>query len=146
VLSAEEFARQGCKVYATARKVEKMSGLSSFIEQLELDVLSDVSVKKAVEAIIEREGRIDILVNNAGMGATSEFLFNDSLTIDTVCSPCMAVPILDIDLELFKRAVDTNLFAIVRLTQAVVPHMAKRKSGLVINIGSISGGLMYVYL
>jgi 1-acylglycerone phosphate reductase len=52
-----------------------MSGLSSSIEQLELDVLSDISVKKAVEAIIEREGRIDILVNNAGMGATGELLF-----------------------------------------------------------------------
>jgi 1-acylglycerone phosphate reductase len=78
VLSAEEFARQGCKVYATARKAEKMSGLSSSIEQLELDVLSDVSIKKAVEAIIEREGRIDILVNNAGMGATSGLLFMTS--------------------------------------------------------------------
>jgi 1-acylglycerone phosphate reductase len=51
-----------------------MSGLSSGIEQLELDVLSDDSVQKVVEAIIRREGRIDILINNAGMGATSRLI------------------------------------------------------------------------
>jgi NADP-dependent 3-hydroxy acid dehydrogenase YdfG len=73
--SAEDFARRGCKVYATARKVEKMSGLSASIEQLELDVLDDTSVKKAVAVIIEREGRIDILVNNAGMGSVSQYTF-----------------------------------------------------------------------
>jgi NADP-dependent 3-hydroxy acid dehydrogenase YdfG len=50
-----------------------MSGLSASIEQLELDVLDDTSVKNAVAAIIEREGRIDILVNNAGMGSVSQY-------------------------------------------------------------------------
>jgi 1-acylglycerone phosphate reductase len=75
MLSAEEFARRGCRVYATARKAEKMSGLSVSIEQLELDVLTDSSVQMAVDAVVQCEGRIDILVNNAGMDAASTYSF-----------------------------------------------------------------------
>lgn len=63
----EEFARQGCKVYATSRRVETI-GQSSFpsVERLALDVTEDESVNKAVEYIIDKEGRLDIVVNNAG--------------------------------------------------------------------------------
>jgi short-subunit dehydrogenase len=53
------------------------------------------------------------------------------------------VPILDVTLNRFTRTFDTNVFSIVRMSQAVVPHMAGRKSGLVINVGSIAG-IVYV--
>ncbi|KAI0040808.1 NAD(P)-binding protein, partial [Auriscalpium vulgare] len=67
---AQTFAANGCKVYATARNVEKMSGLKvSNIELLALDVKSDASVKEVIDTIIEKEGRIDIVVNNAGIAA-----------------------------------------------------------------------------
>ena len=42
------------------------------IERLRMDVMDDASVKAAIEAVIEREGRIDTLVNNAGMTCTGE--------------------------------------------------------------------------
>jgi 1-acylglycerone phosphate reductase len=48
--------------------MEKMKTLRSDVERLELDVLSDESVHRAVTTVIEREGAIDILINNAGAG------------------------------------------------------------------------------
>ncbi|KAF6766612.1 hypothetical protein DFP72DRAFT_867129 [Ephemerocybe angulata] len=116
----EEFARQGCKVYATSRRVETIAE-SSFpsIERLPLDVTSDESVAKAVEHIIEQDGKLDILVNNAGA--------------------LVPGPLLDLDIDDVKRSFDLNTVSILRVSKAVVPHMAKRHSGLIINIGSVVG-------
>jgi NADP-dependent 3-hydroxy acid dehydrogenase YdfG len=69
---AEEFASRGCRVFATARSITKMRGLSSGIQQIQLDVLSDESVEKAVQTIIDKEGRIDCLVNSAGANRIGE--------------------------------------------------------------------------
>ena len=64
----DEFARRGCKVYATSRKVESIGDFQhDTVEKLALDVTSDEDVQKAVEHILEVEGKIDIVVNNAGM-------------------------------------------------------------------------------
>ena len=69
VYRCEQFAEQGCKVYATARNIEKMQGFThAGIEKLTLDVKNDEDVKRVVEDVIDREGSIDILVNNAGVG------------------------------------------------------------------------------
>ena len=63
----EEYAARGCKVYATARKVEAMESFKHPVERLKLDVTSDENVQEVVKTIIEKEGKIDILVNNAGV-------------------------------------------------------------------------------
>lgn len=64
----EEFARQGCKVYASSRRTETIADFAdSNIEKLSLDVTSDESVQKALAEIVEKEGKIDIVVNNAGV-------------------------------------------------------------------------------
>lgn len=66
--SCEEFAEQGCIVYATARNVEKMEGFKhDSIRTVALDVTSDEQVESAVKKIVDDEGRIDVLVNNAGV-------------------------------------------------------------------------------
>ncbi|KAI0652432.1 NAD-P-binding protein [Trametes meyenii] len=115
-----EYASQGCKVYATARRLEAMSTLThSNIEHLRLDITDETSVKTVVDTIVEKEGRIDILVNNAGM----------------TCSG----PVIDVDLERIKQTYDTNVFGIIRTAKAVIPHMAARKSGTIVNIGSVVG-------
>lgn len=68
VCRADEYAAQGCKVYATARKLESMATFQHpSIEKLTLDVLSDEQVTSVVKTIIEKEGQIDVLVNNAGV-------------------------------------------------------------------------------
>ena len=69
----KEFAAKGCKVYATARRVEAMSTLTHpSIERTRLDVTDEASVQSVVDGIVEKEGRIDILVNNAGVTCSGE--------------------------------------------------------------------------
>lgn len=65
--SCEEFAQQGCKVYATARKLESIGEFrGKTIEKLALDVNSDEGVNNVVQHIANTEGKIDLVVNNAG--------------------------------------------------------------------------------
>ncbi|OBZ78692.1 NADPH-dependent 1-acyldihydroxyacetone phosphate reductase [Grifola frondosa] len=116
----EEFASQGCKVYATARKLESMEGFAhENIEQLKLDVTSDEDVHEVISTVIEREGRIDVVVNNAG-------------------AACMG-PLIDISMDDIRRTYETNTFSIIRMAKAIIPYMAARKSGTIVNIGSVVG-------
>ncbi|KDQ63326.1 hypothetical protein JAAARDRAFT_53550 [Jaapia argillacea MUCL 33604] len=118
----EEFAQAGCKVYATARRLEAMKSFSSpSIERLTLDVTSDEDVERVIEHIVKTEGRIDVVVNNAGIG-------------------CFG-PAIDIPMEQVKKTFDTNTFGVLRVARCAIPHMAARKSGLIITIGSIVGDI-----
>jgi len=116
----ESFAAAGCIVYASARRMESMDGLKDVgdIRKVQMDVDSDDSVSTAVKTILDTEGRIDILINNAGL-------------------LCVA-PVLDVSLETAEKTFQTNVFGVLRTQRAVVPHMAERKSGLVINVGSVT--------
>jgi NAD(P)-dependent dehydrogenase (short-subunit alcohol dehydrogenase family) len=89
----------------------------------QLDVTDDASVKNAVEAILSKEGRIDILVNNAGYVLSGAF---EDLTIDEI-----------------KEQYETNLFGLIRVTQAVLPIMRKQKFGVIVNISSGAGRFGY---
>ncbi|KAF8310019.1 NAD-binding protein [Clavulina sp. PMI_390] len=120
----EEYARAGCIVYASARKLESLEGLAQTgeIRKIQLDVNDVKNVEEVVKTIIDAEGRIDILVNNAGVLAVG--------------------PVLDVSIDEVKAAFETNFFSLLRLTQIVVPHMAASSAtdtkGLVVNIGSIT--------
>lgn len=91
-----------------------------------IDVSNGEQAKKAVADILAREGRIDILVNNAGIAATTSFLDTSEAEWD--------------------RIMNINLKSVFYLCQAVLPGMAARKSGKVINVASIAakvgGGLL----
>ncbi len=56
---------------------------------------------------------------------------------------CLIGPVLEVPLDVVERAYDANVFAIIRMCKAVIPHMAARKSGTIVNINSVSG-CMYV--
>ncbi|KAI8990581.1 NAD-P-binding protein [Trametes punicea] len=119
---SEEFASRGCTVYATARRVEAMKGFAQDnIHTLALDVTNDQNVHDVVETIVEREGRLDVLVNNAGIGNTG--------------------PVIDVDMQEIIRTFDANVFSVIRMAKAVIPHMAARKSGTIVNVGSIAGDI-----
>ncbi|KAL1568017.1 short-chain dehydrogenase ptmH [Salvia divinorum] len=117
---ALEFASRGCLVVATARSLSSISDLQdnpNFFLQ-ELDVSSDDSVRHALSTVLENFGRIDIVVNNAGV-------------------QCVG-PAAEVPMSMIQHTFNTNFFGSLRLIQAVVPHMASRKKGKIVNIGSVT--------
>jgi len=119
-------ARNGFPTYATMRNLQKGSDLKSIAEDeklplhfAQLDVTDENSVKKAIQTIHDEAGRIDILVNNAGYGLTGAF---EDLSLDEI-----------------KTQYETNVFGLIRTTQAVLPIMRKQRSGLIVNISSGAG-------
>ncbi|KAI0673712.1 NAD-P-binding protein [Trametes maxima] len=116
----DEFASKGCIVYATARRLNAMEGFKhENIHTLSLDVTNDTNVQDVVKIVIEREGQIDIVVNNAGVGSTG--------------------PVIDIGMQDIIQTFDTNVYSVLRMAKAVIPHMAARKSGTIVNVSSIAG-------
>lgn len=116
----EEFAAKSCIVYATSRNEKSMEGFKyGSIKKLRLDVTSEEDIERVVKTIVDEEGKIDIVVNNAGVLGIS--------------------PLVDLSIERVKAVFDTNTYAPLRVAKAVVPVMAKRRSGLIINIGSVVG-------
>jgi len=137
----EEFAHQGCKVYATSRRIETIADFSNeSIEKLALDVTSDESVHNALNFILEKEGRIDVVVNNAGVTAPGNSPSNRSGQYSTKF--LFEGPLIDQSLKSVKRLFDTNTFAILRICKVAVPIMAKQQSGTIVNIGSIMGNML----
>ncbi len=121
--AAEEFIRHpNFKVWATMRNPEK-SALPHVkdgrLVVIGMDVKSPQSVESAVQRIIEVDGRIDVVINNAGYGVAG----------------CLEMVKIEEALDLF----DVNVWGAVRVIQAVLPHMRKRRFGHIINISSTSG-------
>ena len=85
----------------------------------QLDVTKETSVKDAIKSISAQATRIDILVNNAGYGLVGAFE--------------------DLQMEEIKDQFETNLFGLIRTTQAVLPIMRKQNSGIIVNISSGAG-------
>lgn len=116
--------QKGLTVYGTTRNKSKYPDFSDF-PLLELDVREPETISKAVDVILEKEGRLDVLINNAGVGITG---------------PIEETPKAEID-----NVFEVNFHGPVRMINAVLPQMRKQKRGLVVNITSIAGymGLPY---
>ena len=103
-----------------AEEVSKLGAKGGRVQVVELDVTSDASVAQAIESIArETGGVIDVLVNNAGRLSAG---VQEAYTLDQV-----------------KGLFESNVFGLLRVNRAVLPHMRKRGSGLVINTSSIMG-------
>ncbi len=124
--TAVRLARDGHSVYASMRDPENAGPLRAAAEQagvdlevVALDVVDGGSIRNAVGAILEREGRIDNLVNNAGID-------------DGDC-------LEETPLETFHAVMETNFHGAIRCIQAVLPGMRARRSGCIVNVSSLTG-------
>ncbi|EIW75441.1 oxidoreductase [Coniophora puteana RWD-64-598 SS2] len=116
----QRFAQEGCLVHATARRLDSMEGLDkSRTWKHTMDVTNGQNVRDVVEEVLGQHGRIDVLVNNAG-----------AIAVGTL---------VDVPIETVQSTFETNTFAILRTAKAVIPSMAKRKRGLIVNISSVTG-------
>lgn len=119
-------ARKGYLVFAAGRSAEKRQELDRIaheekipIRTVEMDVTDNLSVEIGVEFAIEKAGAIDVLINNAGVGY-------------------MAV-VEELRLDDLRKQLETNLFGVLRVTQAVLPHMRARRTGRILMMSSVAG-------
>ena len=112
----------GDAVIGTGRKAEDVTralGASDRLLALNLDVTDPVSAAAAVEAALARHRRIDVLVNNAGFGLLGAVEEASAAEVE--------------------RVFRTNVFGLLNVTRAVLPHMRARRSGHIVNFSSIGG-------
>jgi NAD(P)-dependent dehydrogenase (short-subunit alcohol dehydrogenase family) len=115
-VTARVFAQNGYRVFGTSRHPQDdFDG----VRMVQLDVTSDESIAECVNKIVQKTGRIDVLVNNAGLAQITSV---EETPVDEI------MPVYD-----------TNLFGVIRMTQAVLPHMREQKSGHIIGVGSLGG-------
>ena len=124
--TAVELARRGHDVVATMRDPGKDADLRSAcdeagvsVEVVALDVHDDASVAGAVDEVVARRGGLDVLVNNAGI---------------EVRGPIELVSDAEVRLQF-----ETNVFGLLRVVRAAVPHLRAASEGVVVNVGSIAG-------
>ena len=112
----------GHAVVATGRTPEKVAQAVGEAEDLlivKLDITNLADTEAAVQAAVERFGRVDVLVNNAGNFIAGYFE--------------------EISPEQFRRQIETNLFGPMNITRAVLPVMRRQRSGLVVATSSTAG-------
>ena len=124
--TAVALAQQGHKVYAAARRVERMEPLRQYgIVPLKMDVTDEASMQEGVKTLLDAEGRIDVLINNAGygyFGAVENVPMDDS-----------------------RNQLEVNVFGLARLCQLVLPTMRAQHSGRIINTASVAGRAVFYY-
>lgn len=126
-LIAERALRAGDAVIATARNPQDITdrlGEQPNLLAVRLDVTREDEAHQAVAEGIKRFGRIDVLINNAGFGVLGAV--EETSASET------------------ERLFATNVFGLLNVTRAVLPHMRAQRSGRVINISSIGGYQAYM--
>lgn len=130
--TAERLAKDGFDIIITGRRKEKLQELESLLQKeykaevlsLEFDVRNYTEVEKHLGNLSERWKNVDVLVNNAGLAvglnAIQEGVVDD-----------------------WERMIDTNIKGLLYVTRIISPVMVSRKSGHIINIGSIASREVY---
>lgn len=128
LLTSIELAKAGFRVVATMRDLGRRerldhtaaaAGVPDKIDVRKLDVTNFESIPIFMENVMRHYGRVDVLVNNAGFAVAG---FAE-----------------DIKLDELRSQFETNFFAAVAMTKAVLPVMRQQRSGHIIQVSSISG-------
>lgn len=116
--AAELFFERGWNVVATMRTPKSERNDPRWLVT-KLDVTDAASIGAALKEAVAKFGRIDALVNNAGYGLVGTF---ESMTEEKIA-----------------RQFETNVFGLMRVSRAVLPHFRKNKAGTLINVASMGG-------
>lgn len=128
LILVKQLLAEGFNVAATTRNkasLEKEIGVTSkHFLPIAVDLGDDVSVKTAIEATLAHFNKIDVVVNNAGFGqiGTLEELSNEEI----------------------RRCFDVNVFGMLNIIRAVMPHLRAQKGGHIMNISSMAGIQGYI--
>jgi len=124
--AAKSLALQGHKVYAGARRTERLDALVEFgVSPLFIDVTDEKSSSKAVRQILDAEGRIDVLVNNAGYGFFGAI---ENVSMDDA-----------------RNQLEVNVLGLAQLCRLVLPSMRENKFGRIINVASVAGHMSMTF-
>lgn len=117
------FSEKGWNVIATMRSPEKELELTKLEKAFvtKLDVEQEETIKEAIAKGIDHFGKIDVVVNNAGYGTHGIF---EAVTNQQI-----------------QRQFSVNVFGLMKVTKAILPHFRTNKAGLIINISSMGGRL-----
>lgn len=130
--TAEIFAKNGHDLIITGRRQERLAEIANDLKKryniavttLCFDVRNVNEVEAAIQNLPAELKKIDVLINNAGLAAG-------------------LAPIYDGELQHWERMIDTNIKGLLYMTKALSKLMIERKSGHIINIGSIAGKEVY---
>ena len=133
--TARRFASEGCRVAAwdvnDAGQEELLRELSSLgAEALfrKVSVCSDADVEAAVEEVVGRWGAADVLINNAGITRDAQFIkWKDGAVAGNMTD------------DAFDSVISVNLKGVFLCSRAVVPHMIRKGSGVILNASSVVG-------
>ena len=123
--AVELFAKKGWNVATTMRSPEKEQSLQKLenVRLFRLDVTHPETITEALDSALKAFGDVDVLVNNAGYGAVGIFEKAEPNQI--------------------QKQFDTNVFGLMNVTRAFLPHFRKRKAGRIINISSVGGRITF---
>lgn len=129
---AEKFAENGYQVIITGRRKERLEKIAKTLQKtfkvnvktLCFDIRKKEEVNKAIQSLAKDAIAIDVLINNAGLAVGFD-------------------PLQSGDTDDWERMIDTNIKGLLYVSRAVLPLMIERKSGHVINMGSIAGKEVY---
>jgi len=122
---AQLLAERGARVFGSVRNPKAASPLRG-VDLVGMDVTDDTSVNAAVQTIVQKAGPVQLLVNNAGyslMGALEETSVDEA-----------------------RQQFETNLFGVLRVTNAILPAMRQQGFGRIVNISSVLGFLPAPYM
>ena len=125
--TAKLFANKGWQVIATMRNPEKETELAQIDKTAlyALDVTNKEQIESTVTQVLTDFDSVDVVLNNAGYGLMGVF---EATCIDQI-----------------QRQFQTNLFGLMEITRAFLPHYRKKKSGLFINVSSVGGFSTYPF-
>jgi len=115
----KQVLKNGDKVAATSRRIADLATADDHFLPLQVDLVNEDSVAKAIEQTVKTFGKLDVVVNNAGYGLLGAV---EELTDKEV-----------------RQHLDVNVFAVLNVIRKAVPYLRVQKSGHIFNISSVAG-------